>query len=372
MITQEEKIAVHKRLLPNWLYYQVKDDVIDYAYKKMTDDFESIKDYETLIKQMIRASETIFFKQISQLDRKEFIQAINDQYNNYNLRTDEMTEWLTSTYNLVKNGLPSLKLSIDLKSEFLEWHNSKLSITSEKTVVQDDLDTWKSEYELRQFIDTATRWTIESVYQHKIDLNNYYSIFDYEVKNSRQNFELFCLQLKKRLTQNTNLNVIEIDLKDRFLPMLNRYIEWYNVNKKETEKFNPYNPYEMMFSIIESTKKEILKYFKDSSQVENENPFPLVFISVEIYNCFLEYKKHIIDFYTDYSYLKKRLEKLKLIHYHTDNDFMKFLLNDLKFINHKEFENYSIKYESKLKSLRKSHSEQRENNFNNVFESLLK
>ena len=50
---------------------------------------------------------------------------------------------------------------------------------------------------------------------------------------------------------------------------------------------------------------------------------------------------------------------------------MNFLLNKLKFIKQKEFEDYSVKYESKLKSLAKSHSEQRENNFNNVFKSLI-
>lgn len=106
-------------------------------------------------------------------------------------------------------------------------------------------------------------------------------------------------------------------------------------------------------------------------KLENKNTFPLVFINEEVYNCFLDYKKHIIDFYSDYSYLKKRLEDLKLIHYHTDNDFMKFLLNDLKFITQKNYYDYLYRYESKLKSLSKSRSEQRENNFNNVFERLL-
>lgn len=104
---------------------------------------------------------------------------------------------------------------------------------------------------------------------------------------------------------------------------------------------------------------------------ENKNPFPLMFLSNDVYNCFIEYKKHIIDFYTDYSYLKKRLENEKLIHRHTDNDFIKFLFKELNFISEKNYEDYQIKYESKLKSLSKSYSEHRCNNFNIVFKEFI-
>ena len=45
--------------------------------------------------------------------------------------------------------------------------------------------------------------------------------------------------------------------------MINQYLEWYEINKKETEKFEPYNPYNLMFNIIERTKNEILNYFPD-------------------------------------------------------------------------------------------------------------
>ena len=77
----------------------------------------------------------------------------------------------------------------------------------------------------------------------------------------------------------------------------------------------------------------------------------------------------IIDFYSDYSYLKKRLEKEKLIHNHKDNDFMKIIYEDMKLISVKNYNEYNIN--NKLKSLEKSYSVQRENNFNIVFEELL-
>jgi hypothetical protein len=102
------------------------------------------------------------------------------------------------------------------------------------------------------------------------------------------------------------------------------------------------------------------------------NPFPLLFTTFEVYNCFLEYtKKHIIEFYSDYSYLKKRLENQKLIHNHKDNDFINIVFNDMKLIKKSDYDNYFTKYDSKLKSLSKSHNIQRENNFNTIFEGLI-
>lgn len=122
------------------------------------------------------------------------------------------------------------------------------------------IDYWKSEYELRQFIDIATRWKITGVYASRT-AENPYSIFDYDVKTARENFELFSNQLREKLSENANWKAIEIDLKDRFLKMINLYTEWHQSHKKETEIFGQYNPYSIMFSIIESTRKEILKYF---------------------------------------------------------------------------------------------------------------
>lgn len=105
---------------------------------------------------------------------------------------------------------------------------------------------------------------------------------------------------------------------------------------------------------------------------DSVNPLPLIFVNKEAYNCFIEYtKKHILEYYSDYSYLKKRLEDEKLIHKHTDNDFMEFLFRYAQLVTEKDYEDYTGKRESKLKSLDKSYSNQRQNNFNNIFEHLL-
>ena len=102
---------------------------------------------------------------------------------------------------------------------------------------------------------------------------------------------------------------------------------------------------------------------------DKPNFYPLLFINSKVYDCFMQYQKHIIDFYSDYSYLKKRLEKEKLIHNHKDNDFMKIVYEDMKLISEKKYNEYYII--NKLKSLEKSYSVQRENNFNIVFQALL-
>ena len=104
----------------------------------------------------------------------------------------------------------------------------------------------------------------------------------------------------------------------------------------------------------------------------NINPFPRLFINYEVYSCFLEYtKKHIMNFYNDYSYLKKRLEHEKLIYYHKDRDFLNVIFNEMQLIKQYQYDSYFTRYDSKFLSLKRSYHEQRENNFNNVFEGLI-
>jgi hypothetical protein len=96
------------------------------------------------------------------------------------------------------------------------------------------------------------------------------------------------------------------------------------------------------------------------------NPYSLLFVSREVYDNFLVYtSSYIIDFYIDYSYLKKRLEDEGLIHKTTDKEFMRFVYEELKLISKNRYRIFLI--ENKLRSLRKSYSTQRENNFNIIF-----
>jgi hypothetical protein len=134
--------------------------------------------------------------------------------------------------------------------------------------MEKEIEIWYSEYELRQFIYMAFRWKIEGVYNNRTE-NRPFSEFTHFVENARDNFELFRTQLNKKLTKTENWKAIEIDLKHRFLPMIDGYLNWYEQNKAELVKFEPYCPYTIMLSIIESTKAEILKYFP-----QNNKPLP--------------------------------------------------------------------------------------------------
>lgn len=120
----------------------------------------------------------------------------------------------------------------------------------------------KHEYNLRQFIDIATRYSIDGLFKSRNPNNNISFIVEYHVENARLFFEVFRNGLKEELSKIENWKAFEIDIKDRFLPMVNTYYEWYDKNKEETKKFEPFNFYEWMFGIIESTEHEINKYFK--------------------------------------------------------------------------------------------------------------
>ena len=99
---------------------------------------------------------------------------------------------------------------------------------------------------------------------------------------------------------------------------------------------------------------------------DEHNPHPELFLNGKVYKNFISYtSNHIIDYYLDFSYLKKRLEAEGLIHRTKDNDFMKIIHDDLGLINDRDFEDYKIK--NKLSSLNKSFSANRDNNFNNTF-----
>lgn len=123
------------------------------------------------------------------------------------------------------------------------------------------------------------------------------------------------------------------------------------------------------FKISSKRKIEFLqaKLNEDHITLNSElNPYSLLFVSREVYDNFLVYtSSYIIDFYIDYSYLKKRLEYEGLIHKTTDKEFMRIIYEDLKLISENRFRIFVD--ENKLRSLKKSYSTQRENNFNIVF-----
>ena len=132
--------------------------------------------------------------------------------------------------------------------------------------------------------------------------------------------------------------------------------------KYSNEQYNSYALF--VHSYLMRNFEEVLN--KNPNKEPNKNPYPLIFTSVDIYLKFIKYtSNNIIDYYIDYSYLKKRLENLNLIHSIKDNEFMRILYEEMGLISKKNYLEYSIK--NKLSSLNKSSSASRENHFNNIF-----
>ncbi|MFD1144551.1 hypothetical protein ACFQ4C_25715 [Larkinella insperata] len=152
-------------------------------------------------------------------------------------------------------ALNSFKIEIESKTTMAEEKNS------------DKIQTWENR--LRDFIYQATRYSIDSVYAEVRPGFKFSVYFQDHVTSARTLYEEFRFALKNELGKLANPNFYGIDLKDRFLPMINQYREWYGKNKAETERFGEYNPYASMLNVIESTENEILKYFPP--QTDNKN-----------------------------------------------------------------------------------------------------
>lgn len=130
--------------------------------------------------------------------------------------------------------------------------------------------------------------------------------------------------------------------------------------------------FEVLKTLVLDKIQEIENVNIQDYVARKENPFPDIFKSVEIYDCFIVYvSKHIIDFYADFSFLKKQLHEKNLIHNIKDKEFMDFLI-DKEIINSIRvetcrdiFEKNSSKFSVKYKGT------SRFNNFYSVFEAVI-
>ena len=169
-------------------------------------------------------------------------------------------------------------------------------------------------------------------------------------------------ELREQVTYNYNL------IKDMSFPESKEvFFRVKDLSNPSKPKFSneQYNSYALfVHSYLMRNFEEVLN--KNSNKEPNKNPYPLIFTTVDIYLKFIKYtSNNIIDYYIDYSYLKKRLENLNLIHSIKDNEFMRILYEEMGLISKKNYLEYSIK--NKLSSLNKSSSASRENHFNNIF-----
>jgi hypothetical protein len=170
-------------------------------------------------------------------------------------------------------------------------------------------------------------------------------------------FILNCISEQNKIIENTFIYEIEMSNEPPFEVM--RFVD-----KNFLDDFKSSSKRKVEF--LNNRLKEFSEIGIVTVITDYENPYPLLFISGKVYQQFIEYtSKYIIDFYIDYSYLKKRMEDDGLIHRIKDNDFMNILFNEMRLISERKFNLYDEK--NKLSSLKKSSSTNRQNNFNLVF-----
>lgn len=112
--------------------------------------------------------------------------------------------------------------------------------------------------------------------------------------------------------------------------------------------------------ILKKEKKQ-----KKDNKHENSVDWKDIFKEKSTYKQFLKYiKKHIVNGFVDYSDLFQKMKQLELVFNHKHFRYIDWL-NENNFITEKDYEEFEKN--AGFRSLSKSSSEQRENNFNNIF-----
>lgn len=147
--------------------------------------------------------------------------------------------------------------------------------------------------------------------------------------------------------------------------------------RKIDHVINKYKKYidkdSLVYKMHKRDNKFILKQQKRQKKLKKQEKKPEtrinwkdIFREKDTYKQFIEYaKKHIINPFIDYSYLFQKLKELELVHNHPHFKYINWLRSN-RFISDKDYEIFTNN--AGFRSLKKSISEQRENNFVNIFE----
>ncbi len=180
------------------------------------------------------------------------------------------------------------------------------------------------EYNLRQFIHTATRWSLESIYNTKTPQRPFSMLTDFIII-ANVYFDDFKNQLRLEIDKSENGKAFETDIKDRFLLGIKDYNIWYDKNKLDVEKlWGNENLYSMMFDVMLSTEREINKYFSpqqyQTDKAEGVNPYPEIFkdfysfkLFEHLYNNYKESNNLLADF--SFTYRKMKADGYIKTHY---------------------------------------------------------
>src|SRR5438046_326269 len=121
-----------------------------------------------------------------------------------------------------------------------------------------DTTGWYLVDDLNEFIYPATRYPLEVSYEILCNPNT--PGFRERYDNISIAFDNFREQLAQKAAESMHPEAVGIAVKRAFMPMLNKYIKWYNQHIEEAAVYNP-NFYELVFKIVVKTKDEIFAFF---------------------------------------------------------------------------------------------------------------
>lgn len=131
-------------------------------------------------------------------------------------------------------------------------------------------------------------------------------------------------------------------------------------------KTDPHRKKRIEIYIWNKERIKALNSFFINTEENKRNPHSHLFKKADTYHKFNKYtQNHIVEYYSDYSFLFQSLLHKELIHPTKHLAFMKWLFKE-KYISEKHYDKFTSK--GHFKSYDKSSSIQRENNFNNIFQ----
>ena len=229
-------------------------------------------------------------------------------------------------------------------------------------IVDNDADRLKVAWDFGLNQEQQIKYPLEELTFEKIIEANDINLDDY-----RNSLETKIETEFRIITQYVNIRLSNIDDKIPFTSALKnkitnskKYLEKQVIRKDSFEAL-PSKVLQISLSELENSLNLI-----ESNQMSSESEIWENFFTNQIN--YINFKKYIssfiLDYYTDYSFIFQKMLKKKLIYRIKHKEFITWLFKH-EFINQRIFDKLDS-YKS-LKSLRKSSSEARENNFNNTF-----
>ncbi|MEN9908608.1 MAG: hypothetical protein RLZZ540_1757 [Bacteroidota bacterium] len=249
------------------------------------------------------------------------------------------------------------RVSLD-ENKFIEIIDSNLEIMNtilfEKKLKKDIIDLLNSISSLTSLLSSTNEFDKIIINKYLSSYNRTYSSLETEYRPLINNKEIF-----KSANPFKSINshgIGSFDLIKAFRPnppSVGRYSDTmieFITDHLEFDKFKKNKE-----AIISNT-------ISNSSELNNHSD---IFKSGKVYNYFIEYiEKHIIDVHIDYSYLFQRMLAEGLIHRLKHLEYAKWM-KDCKWIKDKD---YDVIFEKGgFRTLNKSTSANRENNFNSIF-----